>query len=89
MNLFTKQKQTHRYRKQTQSYERVREGETGSMGLTDAHQHIKIEQIVEKNLLYSTGNYIQYLVKNYNRKELKIYRDIYTYMCNCITLLYS
>ena len=51
----------------------MREGETGSMGLTDAHQHIKIEQIVEKNLLYSTGNYIQYLVINYNVKESKTY----------------
>ena len=25
------------------SYKRVKGGETGSMGLTDAHQHIKIE----------------------------------------------
>ena len=43
MNLYTKQKQTHRHRKQTHGYQRVEgegEGQTGSMGLTDAHYHV-------------------------------------------------
>ena len=35
-------------------------------------------------LLYSTGNYIQYLVINHNGKEYE--RE---YKCNFITLLYS
>ena len=42
MNLFTEQKQTHRHRKQTYSYQRER-GEGGiieSMRLTDEHYYI-------------------------------------------------
>ena len=35
--------------------------------------------------LYSTGNYKEYLVTNYNGKELKT--DIYVYMYNWITLI--
>ena len=39
MNLLTKQKQTHRHRKQTYDYKRgkVGEGQIKSMGLADAH----------------------------------------------------
>ena len=32
---------------------------------------LHIKQVNNKDLLYSTGNYIQYLIINYNRKELK------------------
>ena len=35
-------------------------------------------QINNKDLLYSTGNYIQYLVITYNGKESK--KNIYIYM---------
>ena len=44
-----------------------REGYIGSMGNRCTLPYIK--QINNKDLLYSTGNYIQYLVINYNVKE--------------------
>ena len=46
--------------------------------------------INNKSLLYSTGNYIQYLAITYNAKESKkecVY--IYIYIYNQITLLYT
>ena len=55
-----------------------------------------IKQINSKILLYSTGNYIQYLIITYNGKEsgkrMHTYIFfIYSYICMCnrITLLYS
>ena len=41
MNVYAKQKQTHRYRKQTYGYQRrgVREGQIRSMGLTDTNYY--------------------------------------------------
>ena len=39
-----------------------------------------IKQVNNKDLLYSTGNYILYLVINYNGKELKKYRYIHIYV---------
>ena len=72
MNLFTKQKQTHRHRKQTYGYQRGKVG-----GGINQEFGVKIytllytKQITNKNLLYSTGNSTQYLVITYNRKESK------------------
>ena len=42
MNLFRKQKQTHRHRKKTDGYQRGEggEGSVRSMGLTDTHHYI-------------------------------------------------
>ena len=42
MNLYTKQKQTHRHRKQTNNYQRGKGGGDGyirSMGLTDTNYY--------------------------------------------------
>ena len=52
-----------------------------------------IKQINNKDLLYSTGTYIQYPVITHNGKEsekVHIYIHIYIYVCmyNSITLLY-
>ena len=41
---------------------------SGSLGLADANG-VYIEWINNKVLLYSTGNYVQYLVITYNGKE--------------------
>ena len=43
MNLITKQKQTHRHRKETYGYQRGKRGEEeiGGIGLTDALTYIK------------------------------------------------
>ena len=47
-----------------------------------------IKQINNKDLLYSTGNYVHYLVINYNGKESeKEYTHTHTY--NWVTLLYT
>ena len=45
---------------------------------------LKISKINNMDLLYSTGNYIQYLVINYNGKEF-FKKDIDIYICICIT----
>ena len=52
-----------------------------------------MKQINSKVLLYSTGNYIQYIVMNYNGKEHdKEYTYMYIYCCLvtklCPTLCY-
>ena len=48
-----------------------------------------IKYITNKDLLYSTGNYIQYLVITYNgrecRKRIYIFIYIYIYIYVCIT----
>ena len=68
MHLYTKQKQTHRHRKLM-----VTQGEKG--GGINQEYRIKrykllyIKQISNKDLLYSTWNYIQYLLITYNGKQ--------------------
>ena len=57
MNLFTKQKQSHRCRKEIYDYWGWRQGEginweTG----VDVYTLLYIKQITNKDLLYSTGN---------------------------------
>ena len=69
MNIFTKQKQTHRHRKHTYVYQKGKgmEGKIRSLGLTGTLLYIK--QINNKDPLYSTGNYIQYLLITYNEEK--------------------
>ena len=83
MNLFIKQKQTHRYRKQAYGYQR-------GMGVGGINQEfgsnlymlLYIKQVNNKDLLYSTGNYTQYFVITYMEKESE---KEYTYIYVCIT----
>ena len=63
MNLFTKQKQTHRLREQTYGYQRGRGGggivrEFG----TDIYTLLCFKWITNKDLLHSIGNFAQYSV---------------------------
>ena len=84
MNLFTKQKQTHRHRKQTYDYQRGWgvQGEINQKFGINIYTLLYIKQVNNKDLLYSTGNYTQYLVITYNGKESeKEYTYIYTYIC--------
>ena len=69
MNLFTKQKQTHRHRKLTMvtKGERVGRGINWEFGI-NTFTLLYIIYIINKYLLYSTGNYIQYLVITYDGK---------------------
>ena len=71
MNLFTKQKQTHRLRKQTYGYQR---GKGGGGGINqevriNIYTILYIKQIINKDLLYTTGNCTQYSVRTYMGKE--------------------
>ena len=79
MNLFTKQKQTHRHRKQTYGYQRGRgwSGMDWEFGIS-RRKLLYREWINNKVLLCGIGNYIQYLVTNYNGKE---YEKEYVYIC--------
>ena len=62
-------KKTHRHRKQTYTYQR---GKGVKLGVTN------------KDLLYGTGKYTQYLTIIYNGKESKK-----EYICIIDTLLYT
>ena len=70
MNLFTKQKETHRHIKQTQDYQRGKQGGgiNKEFGI-NIYTLLYIKQITNKDLLYSTGNYTQYFVITYKGKE--------------------
>ena len=61
MNLFTKQKQTHRYKKQTW-LPKGRGGRINQESGIIIYTLLYIKQVNNKDLLYSTGNYTQYLV---------------------------
>ena len=63
MNLFTKQKQNHRCRKQTYAYQGGKEGGgiNWEIGI-NIYTLLYIKQISNKNQLYSTGNSTQYSV---------------------------
>ena len=71
MNLLTKQKQTHRYKKQTYGYQRGKWGEGRdklgfTLGLTYTLLYRK--ETTNKDLLYSTWNYMQYFLIAYKGK---------------------
>ena len=68
--LFTKQKLTHRHTKQTYGYRRGKRGRD-KLGIGDLQIGATIYKINNKNLLITTGNYIQYLVITYNGKKSK------------------
>ena len=70
MNLFIKQKQTHRHRKQAPDYHKGkgREGINQEYGI-NRYTPLYIKWINNKDLVYSTGNCIQYLAITYNGNE--------------------
>ena len=72
MNIFMKQKQTHRHREQTCCCQ----GGCGGGGMDwesgiSGSKLLYREWIKSKILLYSSGNYIQYNVINHNGKEYR------------------
>ena len=72
----TKQKQTHRHRKQTYGYQRGWGEKNQQFGI-NIYTLLYIKQISNKDLLYSTGNYTQYLVITYNGKESEKEKNVY------------
>ena len=80
MNLLTKQKQTHRHRKQTSGYQsEKRVGKSQKFGINTCTL-LYIKKINDKILLYGTGENIQYLVINYNGKNLTKNICVYMYV---------
>ena len=71
MNLFTKQKKTHRCRKQTYGYQGRRGGGINWEIGIDIYTLLYIKWITNKDLLYSIGNSTQYSVMTYMGKEPK------------------
>ena len=56
-----------------------RRGETNWEFRVNIHILIYIKYVTNKDLLYSTGNYTQYFVTTYNRKEYEKNRYICMY----------
>ena len=82
MSLFTKQKQTHRYRKQTYDYQRGKGKGRDKLGVWDQQIHTTVYTINNnKDLLYSTWDYIQYLVTTYNGKASEVVHLKLTQYC--------
>ena len=71
MNLSLKQ--THRNKEQASGCQigEAAESWIGSLELEDANYYIYIEWISNKVLLYSAGNYIQYLVISHMGENMK------------------
>ena len=83
MNLFTKSKQTHRLQKQTM----VTKGERGGGGINqevgiNIYTPTYMKQIINNDLLYTTGDSIQYSVIIYMGKDSEK-AWIYVYMNHC------
>ena len=81
MNLFTKQKQSHRCRKQSYGYQ-------GGWGVginweigINVYTLVYIKQITNKDLLYSTGNSTQYCIMR-PIWENNLKKNGYMYMYN-------
>ena len=72
MNLFTKQKYSHRYREQTFGYQ---EGKSGGRlnweMVIDIYTLLHIKRITNKDLLYSMGNSSRCSIMAYMGKESK------------------
>ena len=72
----------HRQRNQTYGCQRESEGGINKEVGIQRYKVLCIKQEINKDLLYSTGNYIQYLAITYNGKEPKT--GIYIYVCVCV-----
>ena len=89
MNLLTKQKTTHKHIKQTYGYERglqELEGEENQEFRINIKTRLYIRQANNRDPMYSTENYTQYLVMTYNgnesNKEYTYITYVYIYMYN-------
>ena len=87
MNLFTKQKQSHKCKtkqnktKQTYHHQKISEGVINWKTEIDIYTLLYLNQITNKNLLYSTENSTQYSVMACMGKE-SLKKSGYMYMCN-------
>ena len=70
MNLFPKQKETHRHRKQIYGYQKGKRGRGGlnqEFGI-NTYTLLHVKEIFNKDLLFSIRNYTQYFVTKYKEK---------------------
>ena len=87
MNLFSKQKETHRQRKQTYGYQREK-GDGGGINCEagiNIYTQLCIKQTTNNDLLYSTGNYIQYCITIYKGKYIYTHINIHIAELLCCT----
>ena len=73
-------------RKQSYSHQKEKEGGRDKLGVWDKQIRTTVYKINNKDLLYSTGNYIQYLVITNNAKEPD---KEYIYIYIWVILLYT
>ena len=69
MNLFAKQKQAYRYKNKLYGYHREKGGGKNLKLGINRYMLLYKKQITNKDPLYSTGDYIKYLVITYDGKE--------------------
>ena len=67
--LFTQQTLTHRHRTQTSRCQRGKVAGIHEEFCINMYTPLRIKERNYKDLLYSTGNCIQYLIITYNEKE--------------------
>ena len=82
MNLLTKHKETYTHIKETYSYQRGKgwgKGINQEFGI-NIYILLYIKWINNKDLLYSTGNYTQYLIITYNGNESEKEYNVYMYI---------
>ena len=80
MNLFAKQKQSHRCRKQSSRYQGKGGGVVNWEIEIDRHTLLYIKQVTSEDLVYSTGNSAQYsILMTYMGKESYKREWIYVY----------
>ena len=78
MNLFTKQKQAHRHKKQTYGYPKGKIGEriNQEFGI-NIHILLCVKYLINKDLLCSTGNSTQYIIiymgKESEKEQIHVY----------------
>ena len=70
MKLYTKQKQTDKHRKQIYGYQQGKAGGTNQVYGINRYKLLSIKYISNKDLLYSTRYYTQYLAITYNGKKI-------------------
>jgi len=74
MNIYTNQKQTHRYRKQTCGYQRGEVRGKGQIRGMGYQIQTTMYKTANKNVVYDTGNFGHHLVITYNGLQSEIYR---------------
>ena len=69
MDVYAKQKHTHKYRKQTSGYQRGEESMHNQGYGVNRYKLPCIKYISNKNIFYGTGNYSHYLIINFNESQ--------------------